>query len=186
VGVGEEQGAGRVLGRTLSRTYSKQSAIADPKLMPPLLIRNTESLKEFVGQELGVTGWFTVTQERVDSFAEATEDRQWIHLEQERAAKESTYGGTIAHGFLTLSLISYFVKEVVEVEGGIRFAVNYGLNRVRFPAPVKVGANIRARVVLAGLKDVEGGVEAAFTVTVETENNEKPCCVAEWLVRYYE
>lgn len=153
--------------------------------MPPLVVANPRELKEFVGREIGVSEWLRVTQERIAQFAEATEDRQWIHLDQARAAAESPYGTTIAHGFLTLSLVSHFIKDVVAVEGGVRFAVNYGLNRVRFPAPVKVDARIRARVTLAALKDVGDAVEATFSVNIESEGGEKPSCVAEWVVRYY-
>ena len=153
--------------------------------MTPLVVMNPRELKEFVGREIGVSEWLRVTQERIAQFAEATEDRQWIHLDRARAAAESPYGTTIAHGFLTLSLVSHFIKDVVTVEGGVRFGVNYGLNRVRFPAPVKVDARIRARVTLAALKEAGDAVEATFSVTIESEGSEKPNCVAEWIVRYY-
>jgi acyl dehydratase len=153
--------------------------------MPPLDVRDAQSLKELVGREIGVTEWFRITQERIEQFAEATEDRQWIHLDQARAAKESPYGTTIAHGFLTLSLVSHLMKEAIQIQTGVRFAVNYGLNRVRFPAAVRANSRIRARVALAALKELADSVEATYAVTIEIEESEKPGCVAEWIVRYY-
>src|SRR5277367_4720064 len=153
--------------------------------MPALVVKNPRELKEFVGREIGVSEWMEISAERVRLFAEATEDRQWIHLDAARAAAESPYGVTIAHGFLTLSLVSHLIKDVITVEGGVRFAVNYGLNRVRFPAPVKVGWRIRARVGLAALTESAGSVDSTFSVTIESEGSEKPNCVAEWIVRYY-
>jgi acyl dehydratase len=153
--------------------------------MPPVVIRNPGQLREFIGREIGVSEWLRVSQERVAQFADATEDRQWIHLDQARAEAESPYGTTIAHGFLTLSLLSHFIGEVIAVEGGVRFAVNYGLNRVRFPAAVKVGSRIRARVALATMAETGDSVDAAFSVAIESEGGAKPNCVAEWVVRYY-
>ena len=154
--------------------------------MGPVLVETPKSLNEYVGKEIGVSEWLTITQERIAQFAEATEDRQWIHLDRERAAKESPYGTTIAHGFLTLSLISRFMKDVIQIRSGVGMAVNYGLNRVRFPSPVRAGAKIRARVTLLSVKQVPGAHETAFSVTVESEGGEKPCCVAELIVRYYD
>jgi acyl dehydratase len=151
----------------------------------PLVLKNPQALKEFVGKEIGVTDWFRVTQERIAQFAEATEDRQWIHVDGERAGRESPYGATIAHGFLTLSLISRFVHGVMLIEGGVRLAVNYGLNKVRFPAAVRVDSRIRARVGLLAFKELADSVEAIYSITVEIEGAEKPGCVAEWIVRYY-
>ncbi len=153
--------------------------------MPPLVVKNVKELHEYIGREIGVSDWLLISQERVAQFAEATEDRQWIHLDQVRAAAESPYGATIAHGFLTLSLVSHFIKDVITVEGGVRFAVNYGLNRVRFPAPVKVGSRIRARVGLAALTENAESVDSTFSVKIESEGSGKPNCVAEWIVRYY-
>jgi acyl dehydratase len=153
--------------------------------MPPLAIENLRSLKSFVGREIGVTDWLTLTQERIQQFAEATEDRQWIHVDRERARKESPYGATIAHGFLTLSLLSYFLKQAIEIPGGVRMGINYGLNRVRFPAAVRAGSRIRARVSLQSLKELSDCVEAIFSISVECEGVDKPCCAAEWIVRYY-
>jgi acyl dehydratase len=153
--------------------------------MPPIVIGNPAALKDLVGREIGVSEWLMVTQERVAQFAEATEDRQWIHLDAARAVAESPYGTMIAHGFLTLSLISHLIKDVITVAHSVRLVVNYGLNRVRFPAPVKVGSRIRARVALAALTDASNSLDATFSVTVESEGSTKPTCVAEWIVRYY-
>jgi len=151
----------------------------------PVVVETPAALRDFLGKEIGVSDWLTITQERITQFAEATEDRQWIHLDRERAEKESPYGTTIAHGFLTLSLISRFMKDVIQVRGGTGMTVNYGLNRVRFPSPVRAGSRIRARVILLNVKEVPGAYESTFSVTVESEGSEKPCCVAESIMRYY-
>jgi acyl dehydratase len=153
--------------------------------MAPLVVNNPLSLKELVGREFEVTEWFVVAQDRIALFAEATEDRQWIHLDRARASEESPYGTTIAHGFLTLSLISHFLKSAIQIRSGVRLAVNYGLNRVRLPAAVHAGSRIRARVALLALKELSDSVEATYSVTIEREQSEKPACVAEWIVRYY-
>src|SRR2546425_10232702 len=105
--------------------------------MTPRVVETPQSLREFVGREIGLTDWFAVTQDRIQQFAEATEDRQWIHLERDRAQQESPYATTIAHGFLTLSLLSHLLQQALQIRGGVRLAVNYGLNRVRFPSPVR-------------------------------------------------
>src|SRR5713101_808707 len=151
----------------------------------PLVLETPHSLRDLVGRELTLTDWFPIYQERIEQFAEVTEDRQWIHLDRERAGRESPYGTTIAHGFLTLSLISGFAKQAMEFRTGVRMAVNYGLNRVRFPAPVRVDSRIRARFTLAALKEIPGALEATFSVFVEGERMDKPYCAAEWIVRYY-
>ena len=153
--------------------------------MASVVLTKPGDLSEFVGREIGVSEWFRVTQERIEQFALATEDRQWIHLDRERARRESPYGATIAHGFLTLSLISHLVKEAIQIQGGVRLAVNYGLNRVRFPAAVLADSRIRARVALQDLKKQPDWLEAIYAVTVESEQSTKPCCIAEWIVRYY-
>jgi acyl dehydratase len=153
--------------------------------MPPVVVENPRALMQLVGREIGISDWLCISQERIALFAEVTEDRQWIHLDRARATAESPYGTTIAHGFLTLSLVSHFIKQVIRIEGGVRFAVNYGLSRVRFPAAVKSDSRIRARVVLQALKESVDAVEATYCVTVESEGLDKPTCVAEWLVRYY-
>ena len=139
-------------------------------------------LERLVGTELGVSDWRIVTQQQVDGFADATDDHQWIHVDPERAARESPYGATVAHGFLSLSLIVALVSEVVEVSDA-RIGINYGLDRVRFPAPVPVGSRIRGRVVLAGFEPLAAGAQLRFVVTVEREGSEKPCVVAEWITR---
>jgi acyl dehydratase len=115
--------------------------------MPLLLVKNPQALREWVGKEIGVTEWFRISQQRIEQFAEATEDRQWIHIDPAKASNESPYGATIAHGFLTLSLISHLVKELIQVQSGVRLAVNYGLNRVRFPSAVRADSRIRARAL---------------------------------------
>jgi acyl dehydratase len=153
--------------------------------MPPLVVETVLSLKEFVGREIAVTDWLTMTQDRIERFAEATADRQWIHVDRERAQRESPYGTTIAHGFLTLSLLSHFMKRAIQFRGGVRMGINYGLNRVRFPSPVRVDSKIRARVRLLSLKELPEAFEAVFSVSMEGQGLEKPCCVAEWIVRYY-
>lgn len=153
--------------------------------MAPLIVENLDALKEFVGREIAITDWFAVTQDRIQQFAEATEDRQWIHLDRDRARQESPYRTTIAHGFLTLSMLSHFSQQALQIRNGVRMAVNYGLNRVRFPAPVRADSKIRGRFTLQSLADVSNAREAVFAVVVEDENQGKPCCVAEWVVRYY-
>lgn len=153
--------------------------------MAALIVDTPDSLKQFVGKEIGVSDWLTITQERIAQFAEATEDRQWIHLDRERAEKESPYGTTIAHGFLTLSLISQFMKDVIQIRSGTGMTINYGLNRVRFPSPVRAGSKIRAHVTLLNVKELPAAHEAVFSVTIESEGGEKPCCIAESIVRYY-
>jgi acyl dehydratase len=153
--------------------------------MPAIVLETPEALKELVGKEVAASDWMVVTQERINAFAEATGDRQWIHLDAERAKRESPYGTTIAHGFLTLSLLSHFVKMAIEVRFGARLTVNYGLNRVRFPSPVPAGSRVRGRFTLRGWKELADAQEAVFTCTVEAEGNDKPCCVADWVLRYY-
>ncbi|MFI5057297.1 MAG: MaoC family dehydratase [Candidatus Acidiferrales bacterium] len=153
--------------------------------MAPLVIEDVSALKSLEGREIGMTDWLVVTQERIQRFAEATEDRQWIHLDRERAERESPYGTTIAHGFLTLSLLSFLMKQTIQIKSGVRMAVNYGLNRVRFPSPVRADSKIRGRFSLTAIKELPEGIEAVFSVTVENDGADKPCCVAEWIVRYY-
>ena len=146
---------------------------------------DVESLRDRIGTEVAVSGWTEVTQDLVDRFANATGDRQWIHVDRERAARESPFGSTIAHGFLTLSLVTTLLHDALTI-GGIRMALNYGLNRVRFITPLPVGSRIRGRFTPAALSEAsDGGVQVAWTVTIERQDAEKPCCVVEWLVRYY-
>ena len=154
--------------------------------MAATVLESVHAMKDFVGREISVTDWLTITQERINLFAEATEDRQWIHLDRERAEKESPFKTTIAHGFLTLSLVAHFMQQAIKVQSGLRLAVNYGLNRVRFTAPVRSGARIRARIAVLSFKEIAGeAVEVIYAVTIEAEDSEKPCCVAESIVRYY-
>ena len=140
-------------------------------------------LEQRVGQEVGVSPWLEVTQERIDTFARAIEDFQWIHVDPERA-KASPFGGTIAHGFLTLSLLSR-LSEMTFAYSDRRMGINYGLNRVRFTAPVPSGARVRARFTLARYEKLEGGVQVTWSTTVEIENAPKPALVAEWIGRHY-
>jgi acyl dehydratase len=151
-----------------------------------LVIETPRSLKDWVGREIGISDWFAISQERIQQFANATEDSQWIHLDVERAQRESPYGATIAHGFLTLSLLSHLLKQAVQIKNGARLSVNYGLNRVRFPAPVRAGSKVRGRFTLQSVKEIPNAVEAVFEAAIEVEGSEKPCCVAEWVIRYYE
>jgi acyl dehydratase len=153
--------------------------------MPPFEIDHLSSLKEFEGRELPPTDWLVLTQDRIQKFADASEDQQWIHVDPERAARESPYRGAIAHGFLTLSLVSYFSGQAIRVREGVGIRINYGLNRVRFPSAVRAGSVIRARVTPLSVKESAAFVDIIFSVTIESQGANKPCCVAEWLVRYY-
>jgi len=153
--------------------------------MATLKLKSLQSLKDFVGREIATTDWLRMTQERISQFAEATGDRQWIHIDPERAQRESPYGATIAHGFLTLSLMSHFIREAIQLPGSVKRTINYGLNRVRFPAPVRAGEKIHARVRLHSCRELPDSFEAVFDITVEAEGGEKPCCVAEWILRFY-
>jgi len=153
--------------------------------MPITHIKSIANLRDYVGRDVAVSDWLEVLQERINLFAEATEDRQWIHTDPERAARESPFKETIAHGFLTLSLLSELGKRAMSVDG-VRMGINYGLDRVRFVGPVPAGSRIRGRFTLMVLEEIKGGVQATWGVTVERDGVERPCCVAEWLVRYYE
>ncbi|MFN0120414.1 MAG: MaoC family dehydratase [Blastocatellia bacterium] len=154
--------------------------------MPVTEIDNIGQLREKIGQELAVTDWVRVTQERINLFAEATGDHQWIHLDAERAKNESPYGVTIAHGFLTLSLVSDLMSQALHIRAPVKMGINYGLNRVRFTAAVPAGANVRARFTVKEVADIEGGVQITWGVVIEREGSDKPCCVAEWITRRYE
>ena len=144
-----------------------------------------EELARLTGKEIGVSDWLTIDQERIDTFAEATGDHQWIHVDRARAKTESKYGRTIAHGFLTLSLLSRLSSEAVEIRGDFGMRINYGLNRLRFPAPVPEGSRIRARLTLQELKEFDAGHQIIWMVTVDVEGSDKPALVAEWLIRLY-
>jgi len=148
-------------------------------------IDGVDALRGFVGQEVGASDWRLVSQELINRFADATGDHQWIHVDVERCKAESPYGACIAHGFLTVSLLPDLMREAIEVAGTYKMRVNYGFNRLRFTGGVPAGSRIRARFALVSVKDVEGGVEITWTVTVDVEGREKPALVAEWLGRTY-
>lgn len=152
---------------------------------PLRVLEGIQELTNLVGQEVGVSDWFTVTQVQIDAFAEVTKDRQWIHIDRPRAGNESPFGTTIAHGFLTLSLLSHLHAQAVVVRGDFTMILNYGLNRVRFPSPVRAGARIRARSTLQSIAELPGAVQPIWLITVEIEGHAKPALVAEWIVRYY-
>jgi acyl dehydratase len=149
------------------------------------MIEGIEELKTLAGQEVGASDWFEITQSRINDFADATGDHQWIHLDVERAKTNSPFGSTIAHGFLTLSLLPHLSEQAYDVRGNFKMGINYGLNRLRFVSPVPAGSRVRARFTLQSVEDVAGGHQIAWAVTVETEGGAKPALVAEWLVRYY-
>ena len=143
-----------------------------------------KDVKSLVGQELGISDWHLVMQEEINAFATATHDHQWIHIDVERAKKESPFGGPVAHGYYTLSLAPHLMSQIWSVQG-IKMGVNYGLNKLRFPAPVLVGKRVRARATLSKVEDVLGGMQVTVGITFEGEGSEKPVCVAEGLFRYY-
>jgi acyl dehydratase len=148
-----------------------------------LTLTGLEEIKAHVGKELGVSDWHLVTQENIDRFAEVTGDDQWIHVDPDRA-KDSPFGGTIAHGYYTLSLAPRFSYDMFKFEG-FAFGLNYGLNRVRFPSPMLVGGKVRMRAMLAAVEDIPGGAQITTELTFEREGGEKPVCVAESLARVY-
>jgi acyl dehydratase len=154
--------------------------------MPIRIIEGIEQLKTLIGQEVGVSDWFEIEQSRINDFADATEDHQWIHIDVERAKTDSPFHSSIAHGFLTLSLLPHLVSQAVKVQGDFKMGINYGLNRLRFVSPVPSGSRVRARLTLQSVEDVPGGNQITWSVTCETEGGQKPALVAEWLVRYYE
>jgi len=137
-----------------------------------------------VGREVAVSDWLEITQDRINAFADATNDHQWIHVDPVRASAETAFGTTIAHGFLTLSLVSALMRDAVTVDG-LRMTLNYGLNRVRFVSPVPAGSRIRARIALGKVDDMGDNTQATWNVTIERQGGEKPAVVAEWIVRYY-
>ncbi|MDY0964104.1 MULTISPECIES: MaoC family dehydratase [Massilia] len=143
-----------------------------------------DALPARVGSEVAVSDWFEVGQERIATFAEATDDRQWIHLDPERCKRESPFGQPVAHGFLTLSLLPAMLTSALAIEG-MRMGVNYGLNKVRFPSPLPAGSRVRGRWTLRGADAVAGGWQFTWDVTIEAEGAAKPVCVAEFLIRCY-
>ncbi|WP_405682590.1 MaoC family dehydratase [Streptomyces sp. NBC_00057] len=149
----------------------------------PLTVNGIDEIKARSGADLGHSGWLEILQPRVDTFADATGDHQWIHTDVERA-KNGPFGGTIAHGYLTLSLLIPLWSELLRVEG-VSMAVNYGLNKVRFPSPVRVGAKVRAHGRVVSVEEVQGGVEVVVDLTVEIDGSAKPACVAQAVYRFY-
>ena len=153
--------------------------------MPPLMVENLHSLARFVGREIGTTEWFAVTQDANSAVC----GNHGGPAVDSRRSRTCTAGFTLrhydCHGFLTLALLSHFLRQAIQIGSGVWMSVNYGLNRVRFPSPVPAGSRIRAHFTLQALKDIADGVEAMFSVVIDVENSEKPCCVAEWVIRYY-
>jgi acyl dehydratase len=148
----------------------------------PTIVSSPQEFQALSGKDLGWSDWLMIDQARVDLFADATDDHQWIHVDPERAAA-GPFGGTIAHGYLTLSLIPALIHDLLEVKG-MTFGVNYGCNKVRFPAPVKVGSKIRAGATVGPVEESAGGVQVILNITLEAEGAEKPSCVAEVVYRY--
>ena len=149
-----------------------------------IVFESPDTILAAIGKQLGVSEWLTVTQDRINKFADATDDHQWIHVDPVRA-KAGPFGACIAHGYLTLSLMSKFLPQIVEVRG-MKMGVNYGTDKVRFPSAVKAGARIRAKgEMVAAERTKDGGIQAVIRVTVEIENEAKPACVADTISRYY-
>ena len=153
--------------------------------MTPTMFESLDEVRTAVGTRLGTSDWFEVTQERVNLFADATGDHQWIHVDVERATRESPFGGPIAHGYLTLSLTNLVLPQVLEVRG-VSLGVNYGTGKVRFPAPVPVGSRVRGTAELTACDDIAGGVQTTILITMEIEGGTKPACVVESLSRWLE
>ncbi|MEO6629824.1 MAG: MaoC family dehydratase [Aquihabitans sp.] len=151
--------------------------------MAVTVFEGIDEVRAAVGSHLGHSEWITITQEQVNTFAEATGDRQWIHVDVARATAESPFGGPIAHGYLTLALTNLFLPQVVDVRG-ISLGVNRGTGKIRFPAPVPVGSRLRAGVELVAVEDVKGGIDTTMMITVERDGSPKPVCVVESLSRY--
>jgi len=163
-------------------TQPVNSISSTPNL--PRIIHGIDELKQLINKEVAITNYFQISQERIIQFAEVTEDKQWIHVDMERAKTQSPYKTTIAHGFLTLSLLSHLLLTAVQVNG-IQTMINYGLNYVRFPAIVPANTDIRAHITLHSLEDIPNGLQVTWKIIIKCKNSEKPSCVAEWLTRYY-
>jgi acyl dehydratase len=149
-------------------------------------IQSIEELRSLVGQEVGVSGWLSVDQRKINAFAEITDDHQWIHTDTERARTELPGGQTIAHGFLTLSLLSVLLRNVMKINVPFKHGVNYGFNRVRFPSPVPAGSQVRVRCKLLSVEEPADCLQLCWGVSIELKDATKPALVAEWLVRYYQ
>ncbi|MGZ5200031.1 MAG: MaoC family dehydratase [Telluria sp.] len=147
-------------------------------------IAGLQELATLVGLEVAVSDWFDMPQRRIDTFADATDDHQWIHVDPARCAQESPFGVPVAHGFLTLSMLPAMLAASMRIDG-LKLTINYGLNKLRFPAPVPVDSRVRGRLQLATFEPIEGGAQAVWNVTVEREGSAKPVCVAEFVLRYY-
>ncbi len=150
----------------------------------PFVMTGAAAVQERAGSELGVSRWVEVTQERITQFAKLSGDEQWIHVDPERA-KDGPFGTTVQHGFLTLSMSTGLLWEICSIEG-FSVILNYGLNKVRFPAPLKTGSKFRMRVSLAEVNELKGGIETVYRLTFEVDGEEKPCCVADLVFRYYD
>jgi acyl dehydratase len=171
---------------TGGRLGHSPSTATEPKIEERAVtttVQSVDDLKPLVGQHLGYSDWVEIDQDRVNLFADATGDHQWIHVDPERA-KDGPFGGTIAHGYLTLSLVPVLARQVLAVEA-VSLAVNYGCNKVRFPSPVPVGSSLRLGAALASVEDVEGGVQVTLDVTLEARDAPKPACVSSVVYRYY-
>lgn len=168
----------------LHLTLSRSAKIFSEVSMAKRTISGVEGVLTLVGQDLGHSDWLEITQERVNLFADATLDHQWIHVDPARAKVESPFGGPIVHGYLTLSLLPHLLGETIDVTG-VRMAINYGLNRLRYPAPVPVGSRVRLGVRMASAEEIRGGVQCQLDCTVEAEGGAKPVLVAEVVFRYY-
>ncbi len=151
--------------------------------MAQTVLEGIDGLRAAVGRHLGYSDWLEITQDRIDTFADATGDHQWIHVDPDRAAA-GPFGATIAHGYLTMALSNYFLPRIVEVTG-VSMGVNYGVDKVRFPAPVRVGTKVRAGAELVAVEEVSGGVQTKMLITIEVEGSDKPACVIEALSRWY-
>jgi acyl dehydratase len=153
--------------------------------MPALELKSLRDLRDKIGQEIVVSEWLEITQERINHFADATDDQQWIHVDVERARRESPFQTTIAHGFLTVSMLSRLLNSSIKF-GTAKMGLNYGFNRLRFTGPIPAGSRVRGRFTLKALEEIEGGVQTTWAVVVEREGSDRPCLVAEWLTRRYE
>lgn len=153
--------------------------------MPVREVESIDELKKLIDTEVAIGDWVQITQEQINLFADATHDHQWIHIDVERAKKESPFGGPIAHGYLTLSLFPHMISKAFRLKQSFKMGVNYGLNKLRFMSPVPAGGRVRARMELLEVSEVKGGYQVGWRVTVDIEGQEKPACVAEPVYRYY-
>ena len=167
---------------TSTGSSAGQQASGDEEVAAPVVIAGPDELLKSVGRTFGPTAWLTITQERVNQFAEATGDHQWIHVDEEKAAS-GPFGGTIAHGYLTLSLASWFLPQLIDVQN-LSMGINYGVDKVRFPSPVRVGARIRARSEVVSATEIEGGAQVVNRITIEQDGSPKPAAIVDSVSRY--